>query len=140
MNNYTKQSLPKYKKTIPIIYNSNSDESNPNYKNNNLKIYNRPSIPKINNNFSYKDKTINKGTYFVPKSFRYYDTQYSIALLLIEKIIENKILKTYFDFLFNLKNYTKKDIKSDDNTSNPAIKLNLGPTKIKRNKNKTKLL
>ena len=137
MNNYTKQSLPKYKKTIPIIYNSNSDESNPNYKNNNLKIYNRPSIPKINNNFSYKDKTINKGTYFVPKSFRYYDTQYNIALLLIEKIIENKILKTYFDFLFNLKNYTKKDIKSDDNTSKPAIKINLGPTKIKRNKNKT---
>ena len=137
MNNYTKQSLPKYKKTIPIIYNSNSDESNPNYRNNNLKIYNRPSIPKINNNFSYKDKTINKGTYFVPKSFRYYDAQYNIALLLIEKIIENKILKTYFDFLFNLKNYTKKDIKSDDNTSKPAIKINLGPTKIKRIKNKT---
>ena len=137
LNNYNKQSLPKYKKTIPIIYNPNTDESNPNYRNNNSNIiYNRPSISKINNNFSYKDKTINKGTYFVPKSFRYYDTQYNIALLLIEKIIENKILKMYFDFLFNLKKYIKKDIKSDDNTSKPGIKIKLEPTKIKRNKNK----
>ena len=45
----------------------------------------------------------------------------------------------YFDFIFNLKNYTRKDTKSDDNTSKHGIKLNLEPTKIKRNKNKNKI-
>ena len=121
-NLYNKQTLPKYKKTIPIIYNPNSKEFNINNNKNN----------------SLKDKIINKGTYFVPNSFRFYDTQYNIAILLIEKIIENKILKMYFNFLFNLKNYNKKETKSDDNASKKGIKLHLEPTKIKRNKIKNK--
>ena len=131
-SNTHKQILPKYKKTIPIIYNSYSDENNYN----NLRIYNKKNISNINNNYSSKEKSSKSRTYYMQNSMNYIDNKYFIAILLMEKIIENKILKIYFYCLFRIKNYNKTDIKSDSAFKH-SIKLHLEPTKIKRKKNKS---
>ena len=128
-NNSYKQMMQKYKKTVPMINNSNSEDNNYN----NLKIYNKQRIATTNNNYSFKEKTIKRRTYYFQNRFSNFDTNHIIAILLMEKIIENKLLKIYFDCLFRIKNYNKQEIKSDSACMH-KIKLNLEPTVIKRNK------
>jgi hypothetical protein len=139
---YQNNNSIKYRKEIQIIANNNSDDSNYNfnYKNNNFEIYNRPNIKNINNNYSYKDNTIKKETSSIQKNFRSYDNRFIISILLMEKIIENKILKIYFDFILKLKNINNigENIKNKDNKNKYSIKLHLEPTKNFRNKYRIK--
>ena len=134
---YNKQVIPKYKKIIPIIYNSGSDDNN--FRNNNFKIYNKQNISsKINNKCSYKENLTKNKTYFISNNSCCIDNLLSIAMSLIEKIIENKILKMHFDFIFRLQKYNKNEIKSDEG-GKKEIKLLLKPKHLIINKNKNKI-
>ena len=138
LDKYNKQVMTKYKKTVPIVYNSGSDDNN--FRKNNFRIYNKQNITsKINTKYTYQENLTKNRTYFVSNNSCYVDNLLSIAVLLMEKIIENKILKIYFDFIFRLKNYNKNETKSDSGLKKD-IKLLLKPKKhLKINKNKIKI-
>ena len=135
LGKYTKQTLPKYKKTIPIIYNSSSEDYNScNYKynytyyrTNKDKIYNKPYISNIhytNNNSSYS--AYKEQIQQTPKNeIKYINyNMMNIAVLLMEKILENKILKIYFNFIDKLKNSPYKKIKKDNTALNNNVNIN----------------
>ncbi len=135
LGKYTKQTLPKYKKTIPIIYNSSSEDYNScNYKynytyyrTNKSKIYNKPYISNIhytNNNSSYS--AYKEQIQQTPKNeIKYINyNMMNIAVLLMEKILENKMLKIYFNFIDKLKNSPYKKIKKDNTALNNNININ----------------
>ena len=57
----------------------------------------------------------------------------------MEKILENKILKIYFDFIFRLKNYNnKKEKTKNDVKAKYNVKLNINTNKNYRNNYKFK--
>ena len=135
LGKYTKQTFPKYKKTIPIIYNSSSEDYNScNYKynytyyrTNKSKIYNKPYISNIhytNNNSSYS--AYKEQIQQTPKNeIKYINyNMMNIAVLLMEKILENKILKIYFNFIDKLKNSPYKKIKKDNTALNNNVNIN----------------
>ena len=131
----------KYRKDIQIISDNNSDEFNYNYdyKSNNIEIYNRPNMKNINNNYSYKNNIIKNGTSLIQNNFKCYDNRFNIYILLMEKILENKILKIYFDFIFRLKNYNnKKEKTKNDVKAKYNVKLNIDTNKNYRNNYKFK--
>ena len=63
----------------------------------------------------------------------------NIGILLIEKILENKILKIYFNFMYNLKNYRHNKIKNDKETNN-NIKLKLDMISLEKKNNHVNLV
>jgi hypothetical protein len=133
--NNNKQLLPLYKRTFPIIYNSSSDEYYP--RKNNLKIYNKPNI---NSNYLYKEINHQNETHIIHSNLnsRNYKNNknnlFIVAILLMKKILENKLLKIYFDIISILKIYQKSEIKSD--TGNKKnIKLHLEQIYIKKKEN-----
>ena len=141
LGKYNKQILPRYKKSVPIIHNLSNEDYN--FRNN--KVYNKPYISNKNNNYSLNKEQIQK----IPKNKKNYFPNYiehnnkivNIAILFLEKILENKILKIYFHFMYNLKNYRYKKIKSDNEAGNSSnIKLKLDSISLERKKNKVNLI
>ena len=142
LGKYNKQILQRYKKSVPIIHNSSNEDYN--FRNN--KVYNKPYISNKNNNYSSLNKEKiqkipkNEKNY-IPNYIKHNNKMVNIAILLLEKILENKILKIYFHFMYNLKNYRYKRIKSDNETGNSSnIKLKLDSISLDRKKNKVSLI
>ena len=91
--------MTKYKKTVPIVYNSGSDDNN--FRKNNFRIYNKQNITsKINTKYTYQENLTKNRTYFVSNNSCYVDNLLSIAILLMEKIckVEEPEIMPYLNY------------------------------------------
>ena len=139
---YNKQALPKYQKNIPIIYNSSSEDYN--YRNNKINNKsNKSNITNINKVYELyneqKQKIRKNETNLIQNYISRNNNMINIGILLIEKILENKILKIYFNFMYNLKNYRHNKIKNDKETDN-NIKLKLDMISLEKKNNHVNLV
>ena len=139
---YNKQALPKYQKNIPIIYNSSSEDYN--YRNNKINNKsNKSNITNINKVYELyneqKQKIRKNETNLIQNYISRNNNMINIGILLIEKILENKILKIYFNFMYNLKNYRHNKIKNDKETNN-NIKLKLDMISLEKKNNHVNLV
>ena len=136
---YNKQALPKYQKNIPIIYNSSSEDYN--YRNNKINNKsNKSNINKVYELYNEQKQKIRKNeTNLIQNYISRNNNMINIGILLIEKILENKILKIYFNFMYNLKNYRHNKIKNDKETNN-NIKLKLDMISLEKKNNHVNLV